>query len=96
LDEPGGFPAELIENQLAPAAISLCPPIADALEAVRRAGAGWAIVCGSGPTVAGIFRGPGCRTRAHEAAATLGGRYPGAGAAGAARLPVRAQSAQRR
>ena len=49
------LPEALLVNDLQPAAISLCPPIADALEAVRAAGARHALLCGSGPTVAGLF-----------------------------------------
>ena len=42
-------------NDLQDAAISLEPTIAPALAAVRDAGASHAMVCGSGPTVVGLF-----------------------------------------
>ncbi|TMK96916.1 MAG: 4-(cytidine 5'-diphospho)-2-C-methyl-D-erythritol kinase [Actinobacteria bacterium] len=42
---------ELLANDLQPAAISLCPPIADALSQLERRGAERAVVSGSGPTV---------------------------------------------
>ena len=50
------LPDELIVNDLEPAALALCPAIGDALDALRRAGADRALVCGSGPTVIGLFR----------------------------------------
>jgi 4-diphosphocytidyl-2-C-methyl-D-erythritol kinase len=71
------LPAELIVNDLEAAAVSLCPPVADALEAVREAGADHAIVCGSGPTVAGLFWGTDGSERAREVANRLGERFPG-------------------
>lgn len=58
-------------NDLETAAISLCPPIVDALEATRRAGAEHALVSGSGPTVFGVFWGQDARRRAQAAAAAL-------------------------
>jgi 4-diphosphocytidyl-2-C-methyl-D-erythritol kinase len=75
------LPAELLHNDLEPAAISLCPAIAVALEVVRDAGAEQALVCGSGPTVAGLFWGPDGPGRAQSAAARLSSAYPGAVAA---------------
>jgi 4-diphosphocytidyl-2-C-methyl-D-erythritol kinase len=42
-------------NDLEPAALSLEPSIADALASAREAGATRAMVCGSGPTVIGLF-----------------------------------------
>jgi 4-diphosphocytidyl-2-C-methyl-D-erythritol kinase len=84
LDSALGLPPELLVNDLEPAAISLCPAIAPALEAVREAGANHAIVCGSGPTVAGIYWGPEGELRAEAAADRLSARFPGACAA----LPV--------
>jgi len=45
----------LLHNDLQEAAVSLCPPIASALAAVRDAGAAHALVSGSGPTVLGLF-----------------------------------------
>jgi len=80
---PGGRLApELIVNDLAPAAISLCPPVGDALRAVSETGADHALVCGSGPTVAGLFWGEDGSERAAAAAAALARRYPQASSAG--------------
>lgn len=76
---PGAaLPPELIVNDLQPAAISLCPQVEDALAAVRGAGADQALVCGSGPTVAGLFWGADCAERAQAAASALRTQYPGA------------------
>ena len=72
---------QLLVNDLQPAAVSLCPPVAEALTAVRTAGAEQVLVSGSGPTVVGLFE----RTRpcsraapgpAQRAAARLRGRMP--------------------
>ena len=72
---------QLLVNDLQPAAVSLCPPVAEALTAVRTAGAEQVLVSGSGPTVVGLFE----RTRpcsraapgpAERAAARLRGRMP--------------------
>jgi 4-diphosphocytidyl-2-C-methyl-D-erythritol kinase len=49
------LPRELIVNDLEPAARALCPEIDEALRTLRAAGAEHALVCGSGPTVAGLF-----------------------------------------
>jgi 4-diphosphocytidyl-2-C-methyl-D-erythritol kinase len=63
----GDLPDELIVNDLEPAARALCPEIGEALAAARGAGAQHALVCGSGPTVLGLFadlrgaRGAGAR-----------------------------------
>jgi 4-diphosphocytidyl-2-C-methyl-D-erythritol kinase len=73
----GPLPGELLVNDLEPAAVSLHPPVADALAAVREAGADHALVCGSGPTVAGLWWGAAAAGRAGDAAA----RIPGALAA---------------
>jgi 4-diphosphocytidyl-2-C-methyl-D-erythritol kinase len=51
----GDLPDELIVNDLEPAARALCPEIDVALAAARGAGAHHALVCGSGPTVIGLF-----------------------------------------
>ena len=76
---PGArLPDSLLVNDLAPAAESLCPAIADALEAVRGSGADHVLVCGSGPTVAGIFWGAEGAVRAATAAASLAERFAGA------------------
>jgi len=52
-----GLPAsaELLDNDLQRAAVSLCRRIAGALERARAAGARVALVSGSGPTVLGLF-----------------------------------------
>ncbi len=71
-----GFPADLLVNDLAPAACSLCPLIAPALDAVWAADADQALVCGSGPTVAGLYWGADGSERAAAAAETLGTPYP--------------------
>jgi 4-diphosphocytidyl-2-C-methyl-D-erythritol kinase len=49
------LPDELIANDLEPAARALCPDIEDALHTARSVGARHALVCGSGPTVIGLF-----------------------------------------
>lgn len=66
----------LIVNDLQPAAVSLAPQIEDALAGARTAGAGTAIVCGSGPTVIGLFWGPDGLRRAEAAARSLRSRLP--------------------
>ena len=78
---------ELIVNDLAAAALSLCPPIAGTLLAVEGAGADHALVCGSGPTVAGLFWGDDAQERAATAAAALAERFPGTASA----MPVSAE-----
>jgi 4-diphosphocytidyl-2-C-methyl-D-erythritol kinase len=75
------LPAALLVNDLERAAQSLCSEIAVALQSARAAGADHALVCGSGPTVAGLYWGADCRDRAKAAAATLAERYPGAASA---------------
>jgi 4-diphosphocytidyl-2-C-methyl-D-erythritol kinase len=74
-------PEELLVNDLERAAVSLYPEIEQALDDARYAGAEQALVCGSGPTVAGVFWGEGARARAAAGGAALAGRYPGACAA---------------
>jgi 4-diphosphocytidyl-2-C-methyl-D-erythritol kinase len=74
---PGArLPAELLVNDLEPAALSLCPAIATALEALRAAGADDALVCGSGPTTAGVFWGADGGLRAEEASCALAAAFP--------------------
>jgi len=51
----GDLPDELIINDLEPAARALCPEIDAALATARRVGAERVLVCGSGPTVIGLF-----------------------------------------
>jgi 4-diphosphocytidyl-2-C-methyl-D-erythritol kinase len=72
----GRLAPELIVNDLAPAAVALCPPVGDALRTVGETGADVALVCGSGPTVAGLFWGEDGPERAGSAAAELVRHYP--------------------
>jgi 4-diphosphocytidyl-2-C-methyl-D-erythritol kinase len=74
---PGArMPESLIVNDLQPAAVSLRAEIELALDDARHAGAAQAIVCGSGPTVAGVYWGDGAQARAAVGAAALAGTYP--------------------
>jgi 4-diphosphocytidyl-2-C-methyl-D-erythritol kinase len=66
-------PEELMANDLEPAAVSLLPELEWTLDEVRGAGALRAFVCGSGPTVVGLFDGIGS---AVAAATALAGREP--------------------
>ncbi len=77
---PGSLPVELCVNDLQPAALSLAPGLAEALDAAREAGADHTMVCGSGPTVIGLFLGrdAGARARAAGADEALRARFPGA------------------
>jgi len=79
----GVLPVELCVNDLQPAALSLAPELGQVLDAARDAGADHAIVCGSGPTVIGLFLGREAGTRARAAAAdeALQARFPRAVAA---------------
>jgi 4-diphosphocytidyl-2-C-methyl-D-erythritol kinase len=61
--------AELLENDLEPAARSLRPDIGEALDALREAGASLAFLAGSGPTAVGLFP---AMARSKSAAAALG------------------------
>jgi 4-diphosphocytidyl-2-C-methyl-D-erythritol kinase len=83
------LPDELIVNDLEPAALSLHPAAARALDDARDAGAEHALVCGSGPTVAGLFWGESAAARAVAAAAALRHAHPRALAA----TPVGADAA---
>jgi 4-diphosphocytidyl-2-C-methyl-D-erythritol kinase len=67
------LPDELVVNDLEPAALSLCPAIGDTLEAVLATGADRALVCGSGPTVAGLYWGSDAAARAGAAAESAAG-----------------------
>jgi 4-diphosphocytidyl-2-C-methyl-D-erythritol kinase len=67
---------ELLHNDLEQAAVSLCPPVAQALTAVGDAGAERALVSGSGPTVLGLFGHANASGRVRRAAAELAGREP--------------------
>ena len=78
----GGRPPDaLLVNDLQPAALSLCPRIEAALHAAREAGAEHVFVCGSGPTVAGLYWGDDAASRAAFAAAELADRFPCAASA---------------
>jgi len=68
-------PFELMENDLEPAARSLCPAVEPPLAALAEAGARRALVSGSGPTVVGVFGA--WDERLEEAADELGRRFPG-------------------
>jgi 4-diphosphocytidyl-2-C-methyl-D-erythritol kinase len=61
--------AELLENDLEPAALALRPDVGEALGALRDAGAPVALISGSGPTAVGLFEGP---EQAREAAERVG------------------------
>jgi 4-diphosphocytidyl-2-C-methyl-D-erythritol kinase len=74
-------PADLVANDLQAASLSLAPSLADVLAAVRGAGADQALVCGSGPTVVGLYAGPGGVDRASRAAAALRADFPAVTAA---------------
>ena len=80
---PAMLPDELAVNDLQAAALSLRPELAQALNAASAAGADRVMVCGSGPTVIGLFHGAGAGSRARAAAgdADLRARYPMAVAA---------------
>jgi 4-diphosphocytidyl-2-C-methyl-D-erythritol kinase len=89
---PVPLPARLVVNDLQPAVLSLAPEIGEALEAVSTAGADQVLVCGSGPTVMGIFWGAHQFPRAQDAAEGIQDRFPGVVAAGVVErgLPARA------
>jgi len=59
--------ADLLANDLQHAALSLRPEIAAALDALTEAGAGRALVTGSGPTAFGLFEDFAAAERAAEA-----------------------------
>jgi 4-diphosphocytidyl-2-C-methyl-D-erythritol kinase len=82
-NRPVALPGELRVNDLQPAALSLAPELSGVLAAALEAGADHAMVCGSGPTVIGLFhgRGAGARARAAAADAPLRARFPRAAAA---------------
>lgn len=75
------LPNALAMNDLGRAALSLAPSIAEALAALRDAGAEQIIVCGSGPTAAGLHWGERAESWAEKAAQRLRIRYPGTVAA---------------
>jgi 4-diphosphocytidyl-2-C-methyl-D-erythritol kinase len=63
--------AELLRNDLQPAAVSLCAQIEPALERLRQAGAEHALVSGSGPTVLALFPSSDGAEAAERAAVAL-------------------------
>jgi 4-diphosphocytidyl-2-C-methyl-D-erythritol kinase len=65
-------------NDLEPAALSLAPGIGASLARAREAGADDALVCGSGPTVIGVFRGGDGERRAQRAVAALSNGFDAA------------------
>lgn len=72
------LPAELLVNDLQPAALALAPQIEHALTAATKAGCERAIVCGSGPTVIGVCWGDGAFGRAQAAQELVERQYPAA------------------
>ncbi len=81
---------ELLHNDLQAEAIALCPDIERSLHQALDAGAESAFVCGSGPTVAGLFLGDDGPDRARSAAQGLAERDP----APLHAIPVQAQFAE--
>jgi 4-diphosphocytidyl-2-C-methyl-D-erythritol kinase len=75
------LPAELLVNDLEPAALSVRPEIGSALDAIRLTGADHAMVCGSGPTVAGLYWGPDAEARAGAGVGALAGTFAAASVA---------------
>jgi 4-diphosphocytidyl-2-C-methyl-D-erythritol kinase len=73
-----------LANDLQPAALSLRPELADAVDALRAAGALGAQVSGSGPTTFGVFTD---RATAERAAEAVGERRAAAAAAGGSTGP---------
>jgi 4-diphosphocytidyl-2-C-methyl-D-erythritol kinase len=72
--------ADLLGNDLQDAARALCPEIDVALAQARAVRADFALVSGSGPTVLGLFAGPGGLDRARAAARSLAAERRSAGA----------------
>jgi 4-diphosphocytidyl-2-C-methyl-D-erythritol kinase len=94
---------QLLVNDLEAAAVSLCPPVAEALAQARTAGAEQVFVSGSGPTVVGLFERARPRSKAapgpaERAAARLRGRMPApicANTVGLARASIAADGRRR-
>ncbi|WP_249012161.1 4-(cytidine 5'-diphospho)-2-C-methyl-D-erythritol kinase [Conexibacter sp. DBS9H8] len=74
----GSFGPEAVVNDLAPAALSLCPELAERLSALTDAGAEQAIVSGSGPTAVGLWWGERAGEAADAALERLQRRFPAA------------------
>lgn len=66
------LPDEFVVNDLERASVSLAPAVSEALDELRRAGAAQALVCGSGPTVMGLYWGG----EAREGLQQVRGKYP--------------------
>jgi 4-diphosphocytidyl-2-C-methyl-D-erythritol kinase len=92
---------QLLVNDLQPAAVSLCPPVGEALTQARTAGAEQVFVSGSGPTVVGLFERASPRSKTapgpvERAAARLRGRMPAPIYANSVGLPCASIAADRR
>jgi 4-diphosphocytidyl-2-C-methyl-D-erythritol kinase len=74
----GTVPAALAVNDLEPAALSLRPEIRTVMADARSTGAQPVLLCGSGPTVGGLFFGDDALGSADAGAAALADRYAGA------------------
>ena len=74
-------PERLAVNDLERAALSLAPELADALRVTRETGADRALICGSGPTVVGVFHGRDGADRARTSAERLARTHAGVVAA---------------
>jgi 4-diphosphocytidyl-2-C-methyl-D-erythritol kinase len=85
---PVSLPGHLVVNDLEPAALSLAPQIAEALAGARGAGADHALVCGSGPTVTGVYLGTDGAARAAAARDRVRGAFAGAVVARPVRSPA--------
>jgi 4-diphosphocytidyl-2-C-methyl-D-erythritol kinase len=72
------LPPGLLVNDLERAAISLAGAVSGVLEAVRGAGAEHVLLCGSGPTVAGLWWGEDSERWARAAQDRLAPDHPGA------------------
>jgi 4-diphosphocytidyl-2-C-methyl-D-erythritol kinase len=68
---PFGLAEELLVNDLEPAALHLCPAIAEELELAHELGAEHVMVSGSGPTVLGLFAEPAAAAAAAAKIASL-------------------------
>lgn len=76
---PGArVPDSLLVNDLAAAAVSLCPAIEERLSLLRAAGASTALVSGSGPTTFGLRWGEDAAEWAAKTATELCEKVPGA------------------
>jgi 4-diphosphocytidyl-2-C-methyl-D-erythritol kinase len=74
---PGAaLPDRIVVSDLQRATLSLAPDVAQALDDVRAAGADQALVCGSGPTVMGVYWGEQARPRAEHGLKRLTGKDP--------------------